>query len=139
MPKVNDIDPSIKLIVSGNKSIKFQNKNLINAGFVNKNEFYSFLKGASLFVNPMQTAFGSQVKMISALVFGKTIISSKKAALGLDIHKKKNKLFITDNDKKFADLILKNIDAEKFDNKLSKFYQNIYSLKKITMNFLKEI
>ncbi len=111
---------------------------LINAGFVNKKEFYSLLKGASLFVNPMKTAFGSQVKMISALGFGKTIIASRKAILGLDINKK-NKLFITNNKSKFIGLILKNINAIKYDDKISKFYQNKYSIKKSTMNFFKEI
>ena len=63
------------LVVSGSKKIPHKESYLNNVGFVSKKEFYSYLKGASLFINPMKTAFGSQVKMISALVFGKTIDS----------------------------------------------------------------
>ena len=85
MPFVIKKNPNIKLYVSGNKKIPYKKDYLKNIGFVSKKIFYSYLKGSSLFVNPMKTAFGSQVKMISALVFGKTIIASKKATLGLDI------------------------------------------------------
>ena len=135
MPIVNKIDSNINLVVSGNKTIPFNNKNLINVGFLSKNEFYKFLKGASIFVNPMQTAFGSQVKMISALVFGKTIVGSEKSILGLNINRKFNNLLITNNNQNFANLILKKINSKKFDVKISKFYQKKYSIKKITLNF----
>ena len=135
MPIVNKINPDIKLIVSGNKTINLNNKNLINVGFLSKNQFYKFLKGASIFVNPMKTAFGSQVKMISALAFGKTIIASKKAILGLDINIKHNNLYLANNNQNCANLILKKINSKKFDIKVSKFYQKKYSIKKITLNF----
>ena len=62
-------------------------------------KFYRILKGASVFVNPMRTAFGSQVKMITALVFGKTIIASKKATLGLTLNYKYRNLLISNNQK----------------------------------------
>ena len=107
MPLVSKKNPKIKLVVSGNKKIPYKQKNLINVGFVSKIKFYSYLKGASLFVNPMKTAFGSQVKMISALVFGKTIIASKKATLGLDTKNNFNKIFVANDHKEFARLIIK--------------------------------
>ena len=87
----------------------------------------------------MKTAFGSQVKMISALVFGKTIIASKKAILGLDIKNKFNKILITDDHKEFARLILKNIKSKKINKINSNFYRNKYSFKNITKNFVKDI
>ena len=139
LPAINKKKSNIKLIVSGNRTIPFKNKNLINIGFVSKNQFYSYLKGASLFVNPMKTAFGSQVKMITALVFGKTIIATNKAIFGLDIDGKKNNLFITNNHKQFVNLILKNINANKINKTSSKFYQKKYSIKNITLNFLSKI
>ena len=39
--------------------------------------------------------------MINALVFGKTIISSKKTILGLEINKKFNKIYVAENPKDF--------------------------------------
>ncbi len=139
MPLVSKKNSKIKLVVSGNKKIPYKQKNLINIGFVSKIKYYSYLKGASLFVNPMKTAFGSQVKMISALVFGKTIIASKKATLGLDINNKFNKIFIANDHKEFAKLILKNIYSKKINKINSKFYSNKYSFKNITKNFVKKI
>ena len=128
----------IKIVVSGN-NIPYKHNNLINIGFVSKIKFYSYLKGASLFVNPMNTAFGSQVKMISALVFGKTIIASKKATLGLDIKNKYNKIFVANDHKEFARLILKNIHSKKTNTINSNFYRNKYSFENITKNFIKKI
>ena len=139
MPFVIKKNPKIKLIVSGNKKIPYRKSYLINVGFVSKIKFYSYLKGASLFVNPMKTAFGTQVKMISALVFGKTIISSKKAILGLDIKNNFNSIYIADNPKKFSDFILKNISSKKINKINSNFYQKKYSIKKITSNFIKNL
>ena len=139
MPLVNKKNPKIKLVVSGNKKIPYKNNSIINIGFVSKIKFYSYLKGASLFVNPMNTAFGSQVKMISALVFGKTIIASKKATLGLEIKNKFNKILVTNNHKEFARLILKNIYSIKTNKINSKFYQKKYSFENITKNFIKKI
>ena len=139
MPNVVKKNPKIKLIVSCNKMIPYKKKYLINIGFVSKKNFYSYLKGASLFVNPIKTAFGSQVKMINALVFGKTIISSKKAILGLDINKKFNKIYVAENPKRFSELILKYISSKKIDNSISRFYQKKYSIKNITANFINNI
>ena len=77
--------------------------------------------------------------MISALVFGKTIIASKKATLGLYIKNKFNKIFISNDHKEFAKLILKNIYSKKINKINSKFYSNKYSFKNITKNFVKKI
>ena len=44
----------------------------VNVGFVSKNKFLQYLKGASLFVNPMQITFGVQTKTLHALALGKT-------------------------------------------------------------------
>ena len=139
MPIVIKKNPSIKLVISGNNKIPYKKKYLINIGFVSKYSFYRYLKGAALFVNPMKTAFGSQVKMISALVFGKAIVASKKATFGLDINNNFNKIYIAEDPKKFAKLILNNITSNKFNKNNSKFYQNKYSIKKITSNFINGI
>ena len=86
----------------------------------------------------MQTSFGSQIKMITALAFGKRIIASKNAILGLDIYKKSN-ILIANNTKNFAMLILKYIGSKKYDYRISQFYQEKYSIKKITEDFINKI
>ena len=72
--------------ISGSQKIPFNDKNLINVGFVKKNKFYELMKGASLFVNTMKTGYGSQLKTITALSFGKTIIATNKAISGIEIN-----------------------------------------------------
>ena len=139
MPIVIKLNPKIKLIVSGNNKLPFKNNYLINAGFVKKNEFYNILRGASLFINPMKSGFGSQIKTITALVFGKTIISSKQGVAGIEINKSFKNLFITNNSKKFANLIIKNIDAKKIHKKSSYYYKKKYSMNNITKDFFKKI
>ncbi len=137
MPIVNKFNPNLKLLVSGNAKLPMRAKNLINAGFVSKIKFYQILKSSSVFVNPMKTAFGSQVKMISALVFGKTIVASKKATIGLDF-KIKGKIFIANTNQDFAFKILRNLKNQKTNLKISKFFQKKYSYKTIIGNFFKK-
>ena len=50
----------------------------------------------------MKTAFGSQVKMITALMLGKTIIASQKATIGINFNNKSKEVFIANNNNKFA-------------------------------------
>jgi len=135
MPLVIAKNPKIKLIVSGNKYLPFKEKFLINAGFVSKLSFYKYLSGSSLFVNPIRTGFGSQLKTINALAFGKTIIASKLAVNGIDINNKFKNLYITNNKNKFANLIIKKINSKRI-NKISKdYYSKKYLMKNIVKNF----
>ncbi len=136
MPKVIKKNSSIKLIVSGNKKIPFKENFLINVGFLSKQNFFKNLKGASLFVNPMKTGFGTQLKVINALVFGKTIITTRVGSNGIEINPKFKNFYIANNDKKFSELILKNINAKKINKQSSKYYLKNYLMKNIVNNFL---
>ena len=136
MPKVIKKNSSIKLIVSGNKKIPFKENFLINVGFLSKQNFFKNLKGASLFVNPMKTGFGTQLKVINALVFGKTIITTRVGSNGIKINPKFKNFYIANNDKKFSELILKNINAKKINKQSSKYYLKNYLMKNIVNNFL---
>ena len=138
LPRLTKQNSNIKLLVSGSKKIPFNDKNLINVGFVKKNKFYELMKGASLFVNTMKTGYGSQLKTITALSFGKTIIATNKAISGIEINSNFKNLYITDDKKKFASLILKKINSKKINFKSSKYYSKKYSIKNITISFLRE-
>ena len=97
--------------------------------------FYKYLSGSSLFVNPIRTGFGSQIKTINALAFGKTIIASKLAVNGIDINSKFKNLYITNNKNDFANLIIKKINSKRI-NKMSKdYYSKKYLMKNIVKNF----
>ena len=113
MPEVIKKNDEIKLIVSGNKEIPFKEKFLINVFFLSKKNFLDILRGASLFVNPMKTGFGTQLKTINALVFGKTIVTSKIGSKGIIINPKFKNFFITNKNKQFSKLILDKINSKK--------------------------
>ena len=135
MPIVSKQDPNIKLIVSGNKSLPFKNKFLINAGFVSKKIFFKYLKGASLFVNPMQITFGVQTKTLHALAFGKTIIATKQGVSGIKINSLFNNIHIANNNYDFSKQILNKMHSSKINKSASKYYSSIYSMKKIVNVF----
>ena len=135
MPNVYKKNSKIRLIVSGNKNLPFKKKYLINSGFLEKRQFYSYLKGASIFVNPMKTAFGSQLKIINALIFGKTIIASKKAVEGIELNRNFKNISIINDNKIFSNLILKKINSKKFNKKISDYYYSNYSMKNIINKF----
>ena len=135
MPIINKHNPNIKLIVSGNKSLPFKNKSLINIGFVSKKIFFKYLKGASLFVNPMQITFGVQTKTLHALALGKTIIATKQGVAGIKINPSFNNIHIANNNN-FYKQILNNINKSKINKSASKYYSSIYSMKKIVNDFL---
>ena len=136
MPKVNIKNPNIKLIVTGNKSIPFKSKNLVNAGFVSKKVFFRYLLGASLFVNPMQITFGVQTKTLHALALGKTIISTTQGVAGIKLNHSIKNIFIVKNNDDFSKTILKKINAKKFNKKASNYYSKIYDMRKIVDEFM---
>ena len=138
MPIVIKNIPKIKLIVTGNKFLPFKNKFLINAGFVTKNTFFKYLRGASLFVNPIQITFGVQTKTLHALALGKTIISTKHGVSGIKLNSVFKNTYITNNNKKFAELIVNKINSKKMNKKSSDHYFKEYSIKKIVYNFCKK-
>ena len=135
MPIVNKFNPTIKLVISGNKSLPFNENFLINAGFVSKKIFLQYLKGASLFINPMQITFGVQTKTLHALALGKTIITTNHGIAGIKINNKYKNVFITNNNETFAKLILEKNNSYKFNKSVADYYSKIYSMKNIVKKF----
>ena len=118
---INNINPLLintslryKIIICGkglpvelNELKDYADKNIIYAGFVDDIEMY--FKGADLFLNPVLTGGGIKTKMVEAIAFGTTVISTKTGAMGIDKNVCGEKLVeINDNDwKAFADAIKK--------------------------------
>ncbi|HMU46082.1 MAG TPA: glycosyltransferase family 4 protein [Chitinophagaceae bacterium] len=117
-----------KIIVCGkdlpaqlNELKEYQSKNIIYAGFVDDIEAY--FKSADLFLNPVMSGGGIKTKMVEAIAFGSTVISTETGAEGIEKSVCGNKLTIVpDNDwEKFAEI---GIDALKSsDPTPSQFYE----------------
>jgi glycosyltransferase involved in cell wall biosynthesis len=106
-----------KIIICGkrlpaelNELKHYADKNIIYAGFVDDIETY--FKGADLFLNPVQSGGGIKTKMVEAIAFGTTVITTETGAMGIhrDICGKKL-IVVTDSKwKDFAEAIIKNAD-----------------------------
>jgi len=138
MPIVHKFNPTIKLVVSGNKSLPFNEDFLINASFVSKKIFLQYVKGASLFVNPMQITFGVQTKTLHALALGKTIIATNHGIAGIKINNFYKNIYKTNKNEIFAKLILEKINSSKFHKNASNYYSKVYSMKNIVKKFFME-
>ena len=122
-------------MVSGNKILPFNESFLVNAGFVSKNKFLQYLKGASLFVNPMQITFGVQTKTLHALALGKTIVATNDGVAGVKINTNYKNVFICNNNKNFANKIILKLNSKKNNKNVSKYYSKLYKMKNIVKDF----
>lgn len=73
----------------------YKDKNIVHAGFVDDIEVY--FKGADLFLNPVLSGGGIKTKMVEAIAFGTTVISTRNGAIGIDKNVCGNKLIVVVN------------------------------------------
>ncbi|MEO7922242.1 MAG: glycosyltransferase family 4 protein [Chitinophagaceae bacterium] len=59
----------------------YHDKNIIYAGFINEIDVYT--KAADIFLNPVQSGGGVKTKMVEAIAFGATVISTESGATGI--------------------------------------------------------
>lgn len=129
-----------KIIICGkglpkemNSLNEYADKNIIFPGFVDDIETY--FKAADLFLNPVQSGGGIKTKMVEAIAYGTTVISTETAAIGIDREACGEKLMVVkDNDwNNFANAITTN-PASKAETP-AKFYE-IYNWKNIVKRIL---
>ena len=134
---VNKINPVLlrsglayKIIICGkglpaelNQLRAYTDKNIIYAGFVDDIE--SYFKAADLFLNPVQAGGGVKTKMIEAIGYGTTVISTKTGATGIHSEACGDKLIIVPDDewKQFADAI---INSQSVDSPTPAGYYHYY-------------
>ncbi len=120
-----------KIIICGkglpeylNELKDYETKNIICAGFVNDIETY--FKGADLFLNPVQSGGGIKTKMVEAIGFGTTVISTETGAAGIhrDICGEKLVVVPDNSWQQFADAIIRNKSHEL--PAPSAYYQHYY-------------
>ncbi len=106
----------------------YAGKNIIYAGFVDDITLY--LKAADLFLNPIQSGGGVKTKMVEAIAYGDTVVSTQTGAVGMDKTICGEKLIIVpdNNWKGFADAIIANKD---FVIETPQEYYNTYYWQKI--------
>lgn len=98
--------------------------NIVNAGFVNDIGLY--LKGADVFINPVTDGGGIKTKLVEALAYNKTAVSTEHGAFGIDPSLCNGKLLVVANDdwQSFADKMLE--AAENAATIPQDFYSNFY-------------
>jgi glycosyltransferase involved in cell wall biosynthesis len=106
-------DLNYKIIICGNKLppgynglLNFKEKNIIYAGFVEDINLY--FKGCDVFINPVTDGGGIKTKVVEALGYDLSVISTRSGAIGIPVSITGNKLqVLPDNDwKGFAGCIL---------------------------------
>jgi glycosyltransferase involved in cell wall biosynthesis len=85
---------------------EYAGKNIIYAGFVDDIEMY--FKAADIFLNPVQTGGGIKTKMVEAIAFGTTVVTTETGAAGIHRNICGKKLIVApdSNWKAFADAII---------------------------------
>ena len=88
----------------------YADKNIIYAGFVDDIETY--FKAADIFLNPVQSGGGIKTKMVEAIAFGATVISTETGAGGMDRNAAGNKLIVVKDNEwiKFGEAIINQAD-----------------------------
>ena len=133
---LNEINPRLlqqqgfqyKIIICGkglpaelNSLKEYADKNIIFAGFVDDIE--TCFKGADIFLNPVQSGGGVKTKIVEAIAYGTTVISTETGAIGMDKTAAGKKLVIVkDNDwKGFTEALV--ITANSISPTPTEFYK----------------
>jgi len=102
----------------------YASQNVVNAGFVDNIDLY--FKAADLLLNPVITGGGVKTKLIEAIGFNTTVVSTQSGAIGCDRHVCGDKLVVVE-DTNWQDFVTKVIaNTGKPVNTPSVFYQQYY-------------
>ncbi len=85
----------------------YKNKNIVYAGFVS--DIKSYFLGSDIFINPVIEGGGIKTKLVEALAYNLSVISTKSGAIGVPANITNNKMYLgEDNDwDTFIDELLK--------------------------------
>lgn len=107
---------------------RYSDKNVIYAGFVEDIELY--FRGVDMFISPVLSGGGVKTKMVEAIAFGNTVVSTESSATGIDQNACGKKLLvIKDGDwENMARLI---INYKEWDSVTPVAFYDIYNWEKI--------
>lgn len=115
---------------------EYKDRNIIYTGFVG--DIIPYFKGADLFLNPVLSGGGIKTKMVEAIAFGTTVVSTKTGASGIVKDVCENKLDVVEDYKwkEFSNAILKNIGIE--TTTPAEFYR-YYNWENVISNILRTL
>ncbi|MFZ5553581.1 MAG: glycosyltransferase family 4 protein [Bacteroidota bacterium] len=140
-PEIRLHQPEIKFYLAGRKMpeylVKNAPENVIVTGEVESAN--DFINSKSIMVVPLLTAGGIRVKIIEAMALGKTVISTKIGAEGID-YKKGEHLFIANTPGEFAETINTLVNnralVEETGKNARKLVENKYDNKLLTRDLI---
>ena len=101
-PLLFDYKLSYKIIICGKKlpaemnDLKeYADRNIVYAGYVDNISIY--FKGSDIFINPVTDGGGIKTKLVEALGYNLTAVSTKNGALGIDEKICNGKLLLSEN------------------------------------------
>ena len=130
-PLLLETDLNYKIIICGknlparlNNLAAYADKNIIYAGFVDDISLY--FKGSDVFINPVNDGGGIKTKLVEALGYNLTAVSTMNGALGVDEKICNGKLLLSSNAdwKKFAENIIAAADIKQSIGK--QFFDHFY-------------
>jgi len=116
-PKILEKYSNVYLFLVGKNPPKISNPHIIVTGFVEN--LAEYLAAADLAVVPLMSGGGTKLKMLEYLASGKAIVSTYKAAEGLDLENGKDLLMSKYPDAEFIQLVLSCIKDENLRKSLA--------------------
>ena len=87
MPNLLNYFPNLKLIITGDKNLPYNDKWIKTFGLVSKSKYISILKKSVCIAIPSKEGYGTRVKIIEALCYGAVVVSSKIGSEGIEFNK----------------------------------------------------
>jgi glycosyltransferase involved in cell wall biosynthesis len=110
LPSILEKHNSVRLLLVGKSPPRISNPDVIVTGFVETMPEY--IAAADLAVVPLLSGGGTKLKMLEYMACGKAIVSTIKAAEGLDLKNGTDILMTKYPDSQFIDLVLKLIEDD---------------------------
>jgi glycosyltransferase involved in cell wall biosynthesis len=110
LPSILEKHDSVRLLLVGKNPPKISNPNVIVTGFVET--IPEYIAAADLAVVPLLSGGGTKIKMLEYMACGKAIVSTIKAAEGLNLKNGTDILMAEHPDSQFIDLVLKLIEDD---------------------------
>jgi glycosyltransferase involved in cell wall biosynthesis len=117
LPRILERHPNVYLLLVGRNPPQLSHPNVISTGFVES--VAEYLAAADLAVVPLMHGGGTKLKMLEYMASGKAIVSTFKAAEGLDLENEIDLLMTKYPDSIFDQLVLRCIEDENLRKSLA--------------------
>ncbi len=137
---LNNINPLLlqqealpyKIIISGknlpesfNELKEYAGKNIIYTGFAE--DITTYLKATDIFLNPVQSGGGIKTKMVEAIGYGATVVSTQTGAVGIEKNSCGEKLaIVADNDWANFARVIEEQCSSSYQQTPAAYYQHYY-------------